>query len=370
MKGMQFEPVDTLFFRGGTPFTMDRDPQEDVSSVFPPHPPSMAGVVRAALALANGWDGRSRWPAGTEKVLGSGPDNLGDISLAGPFVLRNSQPLFPLPRHVVGKDVQGVWQPRMLLRPGRPVVCDLGKDVRLPEPPRDGSAEIAQLEATDDIWVSRAGLSSVLRGDIPAVGELYHRRDLWGEEPRIGLERETATRTAREGMLYSTRHVRLRRGVSLGVRADGVPTTWNTPFGQLVPLGGESRLVEVREWNGAVDVDMPLEKICKSGRFTVIALTPVDLDPEIVTGRRPLREASNAMVISACLSRPLRIGGWDSLAHKPLPLHSILPAGSVLFCFTSDPSRLEVAIENGRLLRIGSRTAQGFGVVAFGSWDD
>ena len=262
MKGMQFEPVDTLFFRGGTPFTMDRDPQEDVSSVFPPHPPSMAGVVRAALALANGWDGRSRWPAGTEKVLGSGPDNLGDISLAGPFVLRNSQPLFPLPRHVVGKDVQGVWQPRMLLRLRPPRRLRPGKDVRLPEPPRDGSAEIAQLEATDDIWVSRAGLSSVLRGDIPAVGESPPSRFMGrGTAYWVGERNRHAYGSGRHALQYAARTAKARclAGRSRRWGTDHMEHTFRTAC-----AAGESRLVEVREWNGAVDVDMPWRRSARA----------------------------------------------------------------------------------------------------------
>jgi CRISPR-associated protein Cmr3 len=371
MKGMQFEPVDTLFFRGGTPFTMDGDAQEDVGGVFPPHPPSMVGAVRAALALANGWDGRSRWAADVARVLGSGPSDLGVISLAGPFVLRDGQPVFPVPRHVVGTLINGTWQPRALLRPGHPVACDLGDEVRLPEASAN-AAEMHELGPSDDAWISRAGLAAVLRGEIPAAAELYQSRDLWSEEPRIGLERNAATRTAREGMLYSVRHVRVRHGVSLGVRVDGVPDEWLMPFGRLVPLGGESRFAEVREWSGDVGVDIPVDPRATSGRFAVVALSPLDLDSEIVAGRRPLAELANATVVSACLARPQRIGGWDSLARNPLPLRSVLAPGSVLFCKTNDPTRLGIALASasGGLLRLGARTSLGFGIVALGIWDD
>jgi CRISPR-associated protein Cmr3 len=210
----------------------------------------------------------------------------------------------------------------------------------------------------------------VLRGEVPVAAELCPSSDLWCDESRIGLERDAATRTAREGMLYSARHVRLKRDVSLGVRVHGVPATWSTPFGRFVPLGGESRLAEVIEWRGDFSIDMPMDKIRKSGRVMVVALTPLDLDPEIVVGRRPLSEVGDATVVSACLPRLLRIGGWDSLTRRPLPVRSVMAPGSVLFCKASDPFRLNVLVKNDGLARVGSRTAQGFGVVAFGSWDD
>ena len=60
MIGLQFDPIDSWFFRDGTPFTTNSTPQEDVSSLFPPYPPTVVGALRAALALEKGWPGRGR----------------------------------------------------------------------------------------------------------------------------------------------------------------------------------------------------------------------------------------------------------------------------------------------------------------------
>ena len=364
MIGIRLEPVDTWFFRDGTPFLAGSAPQEDVGSLFPPHPASVAGALRAALALCNGWSGQGRWPAAINQVLGNGPGDLGALAVDGPFLLRGDQPVFRAPRHLLGSMDADGWNPRVLLRPGREVMCDLGDAIRLPEVPRTES-EVHDLETGDGCWLTRAGLEDVLRGTVPPRTEVESSRCLWSEEPRIGLKRDRSTRTAEEGMLYSTRHVRPMRGVSLGVRVAGVPADWALPFGRLVSLGGETRLAECREWRAEPALAIPKAEIEASGRVMIIALSPLDLDPRAVPG--------NARTVSACLDRPQRIGGWDSLARRPLPLRCVLPPGSVLFCTTTEPRRFIEAVirrDGDGWPHMGARQRWGFGLVALGSWSD
>ena len=368
MIGIRFEPLDTLFFRDGTPFTAQNAPQEGVGSLFPPHPPTAAGALRAALALCNGWDGRGRWPERLHEVLGDGPDRLGALAVEGPLLLRGDEPLFPAPRHLLGAGGEGGWTPDALLRPGPAVMCDLGAAVRLPEAPRaEGEAEV--LKPGQGLWLTRAGMEAVLNGALPAAGELLPGEALWREEARIGLQRDAGTRAAVEGMLYSTRHVRLRRGVSLGLRVAGVPDGWAWPFGRMVPLGGESRLAACRRWDGEVAFDTPLETIADSGRAAVIALSPLDVERDVYGGRQPLADLGGARVVSACLDRPQRIGGWDSHARAPLPLRCALPPGSVLFCELPEPERRRVvAAAAAGTIRLGARQRWGFGLAALGPW--
>ena len=175
-------------------------------------------------------------------------------------------------------------------------------------------------------------------------------------------------------MLYSTRHVRLMRRVSVGVQIAGVPADWTLPFGRLVPFGGESRLAECREWRIDSYLDAPLAEIEASRRLVVVALSPLDLEEDVCLGRQPIAALGGARVVSACLSRSQRIGGWDSLARRPLPLRSVLPPGSVLFCEDFEPGSLQDAVESTRanhgILKVGTRQQSGFGLVALGIWPD
>ncbi len=382
MIGVEFCPVDTWFFRDGAPFTAGATPQEDVASLFPPHPPTVTGAIRAALARSQGWSGYGRWSGEICEVLGDGPDDLGMMSITGPFLLRDRQPLFRAPRHLLGTidadGADGNWCPKALLHPGKPVVCDLG-EVRLPElaPSRDAEE---RLEPSDDQWLTADGMNEVLKGKIPDKSQVVSSRYLWSAEIRIGLERDARTRTAAQGKLYSTRHVRPRANVSIGVCIDGLPEGWNLPAGlpggQMVPLGGESRLSECRPWHNehaTLGLESPIGEIRRSGKAVVIALTPLDIDHDIHVGKRPLDESlsrqspsgrGGASVVSACTDRPQRIGGWDSLQRRPRPLRSVLAPGSVLFC------EIEPEWASNKLKRTGRRTEWGFGLTVLGAWPD
>ncbi len=366
MISVQLEPVDTWFFRGGTPFTRGSTPQENVEGLFPPYPTTVVGALRAALALGKGWDGSGRWQAEFNQVLGDGPNDLGALSFDGPFLLQDGRPLFRAPRHLLGCRSENGWTPRAFLRPGDPVTCDLGDAVRLPELAA-ATGNFVDLKAGKSEWLTQAGMNAVLRGKLSDRGDVVSGKCLWSEEARVGLERDRELRSAKEGMLYSTRHVRTHRSVSLGVRVRGLPEDWNPPFKRLVPLGGEARMAECLKWDGDMSFDMPLDGIGSSGRLAAIALSPLDIKPAVLRGEQTLAELGGARVVSACLDRPQRIGGWDSLARRPLPLRSVLPPGSVLFC--EMPKGVpDATLANDGVMHMGSRQEWGFGLVALGIW--
>ncbi len=372
MTGIRLHPVDTWFFRDGTPFTAHSAPQDNVESLFPPHPPTVVGALRAALAFANGWSGAGPWPQCIQDVLGDGPDLCG-LRFSGPFLLRNKKPLFPLPQHLLGTGGREGWEPADFLRPGAPVTCDLGDDVRLPETAA-ARRDSERLEAGSGRWLTRSGMSAVLRGECPSTSEVVSSECLWTTEPRIGLERDSVTRTAREGMLYSTLHVRPRRCVSLGMRIAGLPTSWKPPFGRLSPFGGENRLAELRKWQVGIEPLVSsawpalLNRIVDARKVVLVALSPLDIEEDLRPGK-VFDDLGRARMVSACLDRPQRIGGWDSRARHPLPLRSVLPPGSALFCEIPDPERFADAVRTGGgLARIGSRQEWGFGLVALGVW--
>lgn len=376
MIGLELAPTDTLFFGDGVPFFAD-GAQEDIGGVFPPHPPTLVGALRAALARAQGWNGAGRWPAALDRVLGDGPD-LARLAFTGPLLLRAGEPLYPAPRHLVGTFENapgGVhWRPRALLRPGSPFACDLGPSVRFPEEPEGAVPPGAQRRPGEGRWLTRAGLEALLDNQVPDVREVIDSSDLWVEERRIGLAIEHRSRTAKPGMLYSSRHVRLGRGVSLGVEVAGVPDDWTWPFGRVIPLGGESRVAELARWSGSLGLvpsASTLAAIEATGRVLVVALTPVDVEAKPGAPSGFPAEAGEVEVVTVAADRPQRVGGWSTLTRQPLPLASVMPAGSVLFCQAREPNRLVALLRRqGAPLCLGARTAWGFGLVALGTWPE
>jgi CRISPR-associated protein Cmr3 len=363
--------VDTLFFRDGSASAADSSNQLAVGGVFPPYPPTVVGAVRAALARANGWSGRGPWPDEVKEVLGDGygEDSLGALTFDGPYLLRDGAPHFPVPAHLVGTGNPDSWRPRARLGPGTAVMCDLGDQVRLPALLEQVTEGERLAPAEGRWWLSAAALLPVLRGELPD-GPVIASTGLWVEESRVGIERSRHTRTVREGMLFSTRHVRPDPSVSIGVRVTGVPPAWHKPYGELVPLGGEGRAVQLQEWAYDKTPSLPADEI--TTRFTVVALTPLDVSEEFCQGRGTVPDLGGATVVSACLPPPLRIGGWRTLPPaRPLPLRSVLPPGSVLFCEVKDRATLWTVIESADgQVRIGRHQSWGFGAVALGRWPD
>ncbi|RMG10521.1 MAG: type III-B CRISPR module-associated protein Cmr3 [Deltaproteobacteria bacterium] len=365
------EPLDTCFFRDGRPFTAGDSAQWEVAGTFPPPPPTLVGALRAALARGNGWNGEGRWPEALDAVLGSGYEDLGALHFRGPFVLKDDAPLFPVPRHLLGRVSEGGWVPEALLRPGEPVACDLGPEVRLPELPA-GVDEPASLKGGAHLWCSREGLEAVLAGRLPQKEQILSAAALWAEEGRVGLERDRTTRTAVEGRLYSAVHVRPARGVALGMVVENLPEDFWVPDGELVPLGGESRLAACRRLPIDLGVGEGVRaKLARLRRGVAVALTPVLLDQAVYQGEVPMEGLPGTRVVSACLERPLRIGGWNGLERRPLPMASALPPGSVLFWEAEDQTRFDAFMGDtatDSVVQVGARTRWGFGVVALGLW--
>jgi CRISPR-associated protein Cmr3 len=109
-----------------------------------------------------------------------------------------------------------------------------------------------------------------------------------------------------------------------------------------------------------------------SNRFTVSLLSPLCL-PQDSSGRlaspmpgQTFPGLTGSTVVSACVGRPVHIGGWNSLKREPLPLIPYLPAGSTWFC-EAEPAALDCVLAlHGR--HVGERTPYGFGQIALGAW--
>jgi CRISPR-associated protein Cmr3 len=360
MKTFALTPLDAWFFRDGRPYEEKEANQADVVSGFPPPARTLSGALRAALARANGWSGRGRWPDALNEAFGSGPDDLGALQFTGPLLISNNEALWPLPRHVLGR-IEEAWTPRAFLRPARArTPCD-SDELNLPVialPPgemRNG------LKHAETAWVTTAGLSALLAGELPKAEAIVDANKLWAHEPRVGLRRDEDTLATDEGALYSPSYVRLHRGVALGVSVAGLPDAMSG-VPEIFPLGGESRLARCDAWSGEVlPAPVPRGRFSadSAGRvaFTVVLLTP---------GRFTAPDLPGAEIISGCVGKPHFIGGWDSLKREPLPLQPFAPAGSVWFCTAAPADFDAVFARHGQ--HLGPHAAHGFGQIAIGLW--
>lgn len=358
----EVSPVDTWFFRDGRPMEIEQGVHAVIESTFPPSAQTVVGAMRAAISRANGWSGRGNWSDELRKVLGTYED-LGDLSFIGPHILCGRSLCHPMPLNVLGMEQSdGTWLPRTLLKPGDPMRCDLGDAVRLPqaEKPEPG------LKNGHNRYITEAGLESVLRGDVPHPNDVIEYSTLFAQESRIGLARDSRTRSAIQGALYSTVHTRLKESVSLCVGVSGLPESWEYPSG-LLQVGGEARMAELSPMS--LDSRTAVDGSVVGDRCALVLLTPADFGEWEPLPGVEVPGLDGLILESCCIERPYRIGGWCSVRRAPLPRRPLYPAGSVLYCSIKDGGKAASDAHKG-MVTIGERSEYGFGLAAIGSWTD
>lgn len=368
---LRLTPVDSWFFRDGRPHNMGED-QSSVESVFPPFAPTAAGAIRAAAARRLGWSGRGDWPDEVKRALGDGPE-LGPLRFTGPFLCREAREgpelLFPMPANLLGARTgeAGQWEPSTCLGPAEEAVQTDLADGPVALPIRIGGGEGARkLARGRGVWIRCSGLDRLLRGERPDAEVCVPSEKLFSLEQRVGLQLEASKRTAMEGHLYSPLHVRLAPGVSLVLGVTGLREGIELP--EVLPFGGESRLAFC-EPIAAPRMPAGLPSARPVERATVILLAPARLlDDDAAAWQVPgpgapasaLLPGAEGRIESVCIDRPLSIGGWDSVAHRPLPLEPFAAPGTVWFV-------RDLALPDAGEVRAGTRTAYGFGHAAVGS---
>lgn len=389
---LAIRPLDTWMFRDGRPFSQDDPGAAAAESVFPPHPPTMTGLVRALAARRLGWSGSGSWPDNVRKVLGDGvdwhaKDKAWPFRLLGPTVWHGNEPWYPAPLHLVapkdglarlaasrltaGRSDSGRLDLLRLVPGVEPLSSDLGGGVRaaLPAPERSG---VEGLDGLSGWWISRAGLEAVLAGRLPAPAQLRHECELWLREDRVGIginggtNSRLAERRVIDGALYTARHVRPRVGTELRVTFES-DALISIATRQIIPFGGEHRMAEAEPIKSGVSPPkVRLPRAASTGiGVLVYHATPCILGPLPGPGASL---AGIATIVSACLGKPVPIGGWDGANEKrePIPMHAAVPAGSVWFLSATAEEAKALADEQPRA--IGHATAWGFGHIFLGTW--
>lgn len=359
-------PVDTWFFRDGRPYNQGESYLTYIKSLFPPFAMTAVGAIRASIARGMGWNGKGDWSSDIKTKLGNGPD-LSPLSFKGPYLIRDKEGkqevLFPAPLHLLGKHNEGEepeWEQFTLLQPGKGLDCDIGDQVRLPT-----SKNATGLKSLYGCYLTSSDLAVVLKGGDLSKIRPVKGRDLWDFDFLVGIERNFETRTTVEGALYSISRVRLNSGVGLAVEVNGLEVGME-PQSPL-PFGGEGRLAYIDQMDDQIKVpDAPDLKSDSTIRFTVTHLTPAHFEEKWLGPGEELPGLIGSKIVSACLERPVRIGGWDTVKREPLPLKPFLPGGSTWFCEAASDRAEVIRKHNGKY--IGKYSQYGFGEIAIGLW--
>lgn len=237
-----FEPLDTWFFREARPHGSVGN--SELGSQFPPPVRTLLGALRTAIGDAwfarhgGDWRGLADNSA-LQAHIGLG-DDLGPLRASGPFITLNGQRLYPAPANLM-VQTEGSTAHYFLLGLGDVVHCDLGR-VRLPAFPKQVPG-VASLKGSKPAsgWLTQDAMQRLLDGQVPRAGDLIPNHALFDEEPRLGIGRDNTRRSVQEGLLYQTRHLRLRPGVGVELHLHGLPDASLLPSRTTLRLGGEGR---------------------------------------------------------------------------------------------------------------------------------
>lgn len=378
----QFDAADVLFFRDGRPFNQGDPAQMAITSLFPPHPATAVGALRAALARGMGWNGKDRWEKDITETLGDGED-LGTAGLGfqGPYLTHGlAGPLFPAPAMIV-KEKGDDGEIRRL-GPGRPHECDLGGSVRLAEP--KGIKLDARVKSLSGSWLTLDGMQHVLNGGVPTRKEIYLADDdesdvndsLFAREVRIGLARNAKTRTAEQGALYTAGFVRPQAGEEVAL-VMGVHSEQKLPDpASPIPLGGEGRFAWVEGGEKMAWPNPPETFQTAGGKllYTVTLITPAHLPGDWPGPGQELAPELPGTIVCACHERPLMVGGWASrdvtADWGPQPLKAMLPPGSTWFMAVDEGKANADDLKKLNRTHIGEKQDWGYGQILIGTWKD
>lgn len=359
---------DVLMFRDSRPFAAGQNFK--ARSQFPPTPRTMQGVIRSHYLEVHGidWDTFAQGKVAPDvvKAIG-GPNDLGTLKLAGPFVAQQT------------KDKQGtgtrvvrlVQVPLDLLRPRRnqeaqPVILAPEREPSFAtNVPFEGWRALRPSLKVDTVnyesatgWLDEEGLSAYLQGRPPA--QIISNEAVFEREDRVGIGL-SKHRTTQRSLFYEAQFIRPQANIGLLVEVNA--GLFPDEEG-VIAIGGEGR----SGWYRKVSYDEPRLYQAMDGRVKVVLLTPAYFSG----GWQPSNGdwspwlGSEARLVSLAIGKPLLISGWDLARKKARALHHYLPAGSVFFFedarvpdrpFTETPPDSPDA------------GAMGFGACATGNWD-
>ena len=388
-------PTDSLFIRGNLAFG---DGGEHGVSPMPPPPSLFAGAFRSAI-LGQDPEHMARFLAGhplanetRNRCLGTyaqpGAFRVSWLSLAGQVkrkAVLEVEAVSPLPADLVvlGKA----------FAPLIPQALAAGVSCSGDLPMRATLFSAKQEKPSAGIYLRGTGLQDHLAGTLPNATAQAAAAHLFRRDPRLGIGLNADSRTAEEGLIYTT------EGYAFGPGDDGEGRA--APFSSTGFLVGMEGVADVLPDQGSlrlggdgrgatyqrVEFKSPIAtKLAANKRFRLILQSPALfcqgwLPDGVVQegGFYKLQGAGfTARLACAAIGRREIVSGWDLHGWKPKPAQAASPAGSVYWFdeFAGDAGKLAAWAQGGlwpeNLDAMDTtqkmRRAEGYNLALLGAW--
>lgn len=348
-------PTDSVFVRGNLSFG---NAGEHGAGLMPPPPSLFAGAFRSALLGLEA--------AHLESFLSQGKCNdvalhacLGTPTEPGAFRVSwitlaaerggSVEAITPLPA-----DLLLLGPAFAVLKPRPPVQGVVSAGLL---PLRATLTSAKQEKPTGGIYLHQQGLAQHLRGVLPEPTSKVDARQIHQRDPRLGIGLDNRTRTAEDGLIYTTEGFAFSpqgpfRSTGFLVGLEGVSGVM--PESGTLRLGGDGRSATYRR----VSFDMPVMRAPEGRRFRLILQTPAlfaqgwlpaGVAQQADGSYRLHGNGFSARLACAALGRREVVSGWDLFEWKPKPAQAAAPAGSVYWFdeFEGDFSKLAAWAASG-----------------------
>lgn len=314
---IKVEPLDTLFFRDGKPFTMGDD--NWANGMLLPQPSVIYGALRSAYF--------SNHIADLNKAANTKDDPTRNLRIRCIYLFDKTKNIFylPLPNDCVQKKIDSKENKTHILS-----IFKLEK-IKSSCPSEYAPKGKEEVENINSAMINLELLQKYLECSEKTFSFLK-MSDKIVIEAKLGIGINKKIGTSEDGKLYRIGMSRMD-DMNLIIEFDGM----NLPENGLMKLGGEGKAVHYEEFSyQKPDVSISIdERIDK--RFKLYLSTPAIFKsgwiPEWLDNKDKIYETNNFKIklLTVAIGKPISIGGFDIKNNKPKPMLKAVPAGSIYY---------------------------------------
>ncbi len=317
MKWFEFNPIDTLFFRGSKPMVMGSD--HTASLIFPPPSFTIEGALRTAYLVQNNIpfkdynnDGFSDDKA--IKEIGRSGETP-PFSVIGPFFKKDEEIFVPVPYHwFAEKEEETNDDKKDLIKCRKGKSKEKGKKLTTVVKGEILENKFEEYLNIPDrqIFFAKGKKLEPLGGNFVNIKdlnlgnsevEIFSPKYFFAEEQRTGIAIDKS-RIVRDGYIYSFTHARLKKGVSL---IFGTTTDLEIEDKGELTLGAEQRF----------------------GLYKTIELNLPEIEGKFYMSLSLIKANEKARASMLATGRIAYYGGWDLKRGFHKDLSAYFPAGSI-----------------------------------------
>jgi CRISPR-associated protein Cmr3 len=304
-------PLDTVIFKDGKPFDKSEDAWSN--SMLLPTPSTIYGALRAIYYSQHPDELKSYYSDGAE-------DKTKNLKINAIYLKYNNDILFPMPSDCVKLKNENIFKKLKYKKSN--LTNSILPNLLFSED---------EVENVSDYFFDEISFEDYIDGR-----EEFSAIDLTqiiSNENKIGISRNSKTKTVDEGLLYRVNLLRYedknKNKLQIIVDFEGLEIDNEG----LLRIGGEAKAAYYRE----IEDGLKHYDINEGNIFKLYLLTPAifskgwipkNIDEKTLEGNI---NGVKVKLLSCAVGKPQYMGGWDIKENRAKPMFKAVPAGSVYY---------------------------------------